>query len=59
MLALPERLTCDEASAELRRLETALAAHTGDPGAGARLDAGALSQFDSSAVALLLELLLH
>ena len=54
MLALPARLTCDEAAAELRRLQSVLAAEPA--GRTVRLDASALAQFDSSAVALLLDL---
>ncbi len=53
-IALPARLTCDEASAELGRLQAAMAAEPADQ--AVRLDASALSQFDSSAVALLLDL---
>lgn len=50
---LPERLTLDEASATLAALREATAAQGQGP---IDLDAGALRQFDSSAVAVLLEL---
>ncbi len=50
---LPARLTTAEAPATLQSLRQALAAQP--PGAFT-LDAGGLSSFDSSAVALLLEL---
>ena len=52
--ALPERLTLDEAAATLASLRAAV----GAPGEGAvvTVQAGALRHFDSSAVAVLLEL---
>lgn len=50
---LPERLTTTEAAATLDSLRRALAAQ---PGGAFTVDAGGLSSFDSSAVALLLEL---
>lgn len=51
---LPERLTLDEAAATLAALRAAVA---GQGGAGdVTVNAGALRHFDSSAVAVLLEL---
>jgi phospholipid transport system transporter-binding protein len=51
---LPERLTLDEAAATLATLRAAV---SGQGGAGdVTVNAGALRQFDSSAVAVLLEL---
>lgn len=50
---LPERLTVTEAGPVLAGLRRTLAAQAGDRVA---LDAGALRHFDSSALALLLEL---
>lgn len=50
---LPERLTVAESGHTLAHLRRALAAQPGD---SATLDAGALQHFDSSALALLLEL---
>lgn len=50
---LPERLTTAEAAATLDSLRRALAAQ---PGGAFTIDAGGLRSFDSSAVALLLEL---
>ncbi len=52
-LALPERLTLGEAGPELQRLGRAL---PGQPGAVVVLDAAPLRDFDSSALAVLLEL---
>jgi phospholipid transport system transporter-binding protein len=52
MLVLPERLTHEEAPACCRMLAQAMRA---DPGGEARVDAAALSVFDSSALAVLLE----
>lgn len=49
---LPERLTLHEAAATLARLQTAVAA---TPGPVVQVDASSLVQFDSSAVAVLLE----
>ncbi|MBL0943160.1 MAG: STAS domain-containing protein [Hydrogenophaga sp.] len=51
---LPERLTLDEAAATLGALRAAVAG--GEGGAAVTVDAGALRHFDSSAVAVLLEL---
>lgn len=50
---LPARLTTSEAAETLQSLRQALAAQ---PAGAVTVDAGALSSFDSSAVALLLEL---
>lgn len=52
-MALPERLTLGEAVATLSRLDGLLA---DQPGAQVVLDAGSLREFDSSALAVLLEL---
>lgn len=52
-LALPERLTLAEADQTLARLGDALSRQ---PGASVEIDAGALRVFDSSALAVLLEL---
>lgn len=50
---LPQRLTLDDAVVALGQLEREMASQ---PGAAALIDAGALQAFDSSAVAVLLEL---
>ncbi len=50
---LPQRLTLDDAVVALGQLEREMASQ---PGAVALIDAGALQAFDSSAVAVLLEL---
>lgn len=52
LLVLPARLTHDEAPACVRMLQQGLA---GQKGSVAVVDAGALTQFDSSALAVLLE----
>ncbi|RZL63249.1 MAG: STAS domain-containing protein [Variovorax sp.] len=52
MLVLPSRLTHDEASACMRMLQQGLA---GQSGSATVVDASALAQFDSSALAVLLE----
>ncbi|MDA7415513.1 STAS domain-containing protein [Xenophilus arseniciresistens] len=52
MLVLPARLTHDEAPACMRMLQQGLEAQRGSV---AIVDAGALAQFDSSAIAVLLE----
>lgn len=49
---LPERLTLNEADAALRQL---LASVSAPPGSVVQVDASPLQQFDSSAVAVLLE----
>jgi len=51
-LMLPPRLTHDEAPACMRMLQQGL---TAQQGSSAVVDASALSQFDSSAIAVLLE----
>lgn len=53
LLALPDRLTLAEAAATLARLGDALSRQ---PGATVEVDAGSLRVFDSSALAVLLEL---
>jgi phospholipid transport system transporter-binding protein len=50
---LPQRLTLDDAVAALGQLEREMASQ---PGTNALVDASALQAFDSSAVAVLLEL---
>ncbi len=50
---LPERLTLHEAAATLQSLQSALASQTGPV---VQVDASALRHFDSSAVAVLLEI---
>jgi phospholipid transport system transporter-binding protein len=50
---LPERLTLQDAAATLRSLQSAVAAQAGPV---VQVDASALRHFDSSAVAVLLEL---
>ena len=52
MLVLPARLTHDEAPACMRMLQEGLA---GNSGSSTVVDASALEQFDSSAIAVLLE----
>ena len=52
MLVLPSRLTHDDAPACLRMLQQGIA---GQAGNSTVLDAAALTQFDSSALAVLLE----
>ena len=52
MLVLPTRLTHDDAPACMRMLQQGLAAQVGS---SAVIDASALAQFDSSALAVLLE----
>lgn len=52
MLVLPERLTHDEAPACMRMLQQGLTAQSGT---ATVVDASALAQFDSSAIAVLLE----
>jgi phospholipid transport system transporter-binding protein len=52
MLLLPATLTADEARATLRMLTQAL---TAEPDSGVVVDASPLQQFDSSALAVLLE----
>lgn len=52
MLVLPERLTHDDAAACSRMLQQALQR---DAAASVVVDASALTQFDSSAIAVLLE----
>lgn len=52
VLVLPARLTHDEAPACVRMLQQGLQAQ---PGSVAIVDAGPLTQFDSSALAVLLE----
>lgn len=52
MLVLPSRLTHDEAPACMRMLQQGLA---GQAGSATVIDASALAQFDSSALAVLLE----
>ena len=52
MLLLPATLTADEATATLRMLTQALKSK---PDGGVVIDASALQQFDSSALAVLLE----
>ncbi len=49
---LPERLTLDEAAATLQSLQSAVASQAGPV---VQVDASALRHFDSSAVAVLLE----
>lgn len=53
MLVLPARLTHDEATGCMRMLQEGLAAQGGS--SSAVIDASALTQFDSSALAVLLE----
>ena len=53
-LALPATLTMDEASATLARLQKALASSGGGSGASV-LDASALTELDTAALAVLLE----
>ena len=53
MLLLPERLTLADAPAALRMLSQAL---KGEAGATVVVDASALKRFDSSALAVLLEI---
>ncbi|MFT4269040.1 MAG: STAS domain-containing protein [Xenophilus sp.] len=53
MLVLPARLTQGEAPACMRMLQQGLAGHRGS--SSAVVDASALAQFDSSALAVLLE----
>jgi phospholipid transport system transporter-binding protein len=55
MLALPAKLSIDEASAAL----PALAAQVGQGSGALVVDASALKEFDSSAIATLLELRRH
>jgi phospholipid transport system transporter-binding protein len=50
---LPERLTLEQAVPTLAQLKQALAAQ---PGPQVQIDAGALQEFDTSAVSVLLEL---
>ena len=52
MLVLPEKLTHDDAPACMRMLKQGLAGQTGS---ATVVDAGPLSRFDSSALAVLLE----
>jgi phospholipid transport system transporter-binding protein len=52
MLVLPAKLTHDEAPACMRMLQQGVA---GNNGSSTVVDAGALAQFDSSALAVLLE----
>lgn len=52
MLVLPSRLTHDEAPACMRMLQQGLA---GQGGSATVIDASGLAQFDSSALAVLLE----
>ncbi len=52
MLVLPTKLTHDDAPACMRMLQQGLAAQAGS---AAVIDASALTQFDSSALAVLLE----
>jgi phospholipid transport system transporter-binding protein len=54
-VALPPRLTIGEARAALAALEPALG-QTGNGSGAVEVDAGALAAFDTSAIALLLEL---
>jgi len=53
MLVLPARLTHEEAPACMRMLQQGVAA--GQSGSSTVVDASALAQFDSSALAVLLE----
>ncbi len=53
---LPERLTLGEAAATLQLLQQAVASQ---PGPAVQVDASALQHFDSSAVAVLLEIGRH
>ena len=52
MLVLPPRLTHDEVPACMRMLQQGVAGHNGS---STVIDASALTQFDSSALAVLLE----
>lgn len=52
MLVLPSKLTHDDAPACMRMLQQGLA---GQSGSAAVVDASALTRFDSSAIAVLLE----
>lgn len=52
MLVLPSKLTHEEAPACMRMLQQGVA---GNSGSSTVVDAGALEQFDSSALAVLLE----
>lgn len=54
--ALPARLTLQNATETLRELSAAAAAAAAADSVELRLDAGALRSFDSSAIAVLLEL---
>lgn len=54
MLVLPARLTHEEAPACMRMLQQGLAGPA-EAGAATVIDASALAQFDSSAIAVLLE----
>lgn len=56
MARLPERLTLHEAAATLQSLQASLAGRTGPV---VQVDASALQHFDSSAVAVLLEVGRH
>ncbi|MDR2851916.1 MAG: STAS domain-containing protein [Burkholderiaceae bacterium] len=56
MLVLPQRITHDEAPACAHMLEQGLAGLAGQPHDSAVVDASALVQFDSSALAVLLEI---
>ena len=54
MLVLPARLTHEDAPACMRMLQQGLAGQS-EPGSATVIDASALAQFDSSAIAVLLE----
>jgi phospholipid transport system transporter-binding protein len=54
MLVLPSKLTHQEAPACMRMLQQGLTGHS-EPGSAMVIDASALTQFDSSAIAVLLE----
>jgi phospholipid transport system transporter-binding protein len=54
MLVLPSKLTQEEAPACMRMLQQGMAGQS-EPGTATVIDASALSHFDSSAIAVLLE----